>query len=171
MTNLLVTLTFFLFSFSVFSQPRQSILERPNTLKTILLKNNVWGEKIFVGYSRLKKPVYAYYYNRGGTDKAMIIGGVHGSEFYGVDVVNAIKDSLTKINPKTFKWKIIILPELFPDNVEYGRANIVKENYGRKTCELCFGQKEEDKCENHCVDPNRQMPYVDSLFVVGRSVT
>jgi hypothetical protein len=171
MTKIILTFILILFSICGFSQSRQSILENPQTLKSILLQNNVWGKKIFVGYSKLKKPIYAYYFNRGGTDNAMIIGGVHGSEFYGVDVVNAVKDSLLKLKSAKFKWKVLIVPELFPDNVIKGRNNIFNENFGRKTCDVCNGVKEQKDCENNCIDPNRQMPSPDSLFIVGQTLS
>lgn len=173
MKKKLLILLSFIVSLYGFSQSKPNILENDQTLTSIFLKNNVWGEKIFIGLSKLDSPIYAYYYNRGGTDKAMIIGGVHGSEFYGVYVVKAIMDSLLKMNPEQFKWKILILPEVFPDNVRKGRNNIFIENYGRKTCSECNGIKEDDKCIslNHYIDPNRQMPSVDSLFRVGKSTT
>jgi len=171
MTKTFFTLTLLLFSICGFSLTAQSILENPKALKSALLQNNVWPKKIFVGYSKLKNPIYAYFYNRSGTDNAMIIGGVHGSEFYGVDVVHAIKDSLDKMKNQKFKWRVLLIAELFPVNVKKGRQNIFKENYGRKTCDICNGQKEENECINHCVDPNRQMPGIDSLYRNGKTTT
>lgn len=165
----LLTLILFIVSLYGFSQSEPNILENDQALKNVLSKKDAWGEKVFIGVSKLDSPIYAYYYNRGGTDKAMIIGGVHGSEFYGVNVVKAIMDSLKNKDPKEFKWEILILPEIFPDNVQKGRNNIFIENYGRKTCPVCHGVDDEDKCSNSCVDPNRQMPRLDSLFRVGMS--
>lgn len=146
----------------------QSILENSKQLERLLNKNNVWGEKILLGNSAKGKPVYAYYYNKGGTAKAMILGGVHGSEFYGVDVANEVKKKLDSRKTKKSKWKIIIVSELFPDNVEKGRNHPFSINYGRKTCEVCNGQ--ESEC-TFCSDPNRQMPCTASSFKAGDTIS
>jgi hypothetical protein len=154
----------------LFAQNKPSILETPNNLKKFLSQNNVWGAKLFIGYSKEKRPVYAYYYNKGGRDKAMVIGGVHGSEFYGVDVALALKDCLDKMKVQKFKWKILIIPEIFPDNVKKGREHIFEINYGRRTCEICHGQVTTPPCKL-CVDPIRQMPRRNELFKPGDSLS
>ncbi|MBB6370676.1 hypothetical protein [Chryseobacterium shigense] len=121
-----------------------------------LAEKNVWGKKIILGYNKNEEPIYAYYYNKGGTeaDKAMIIAGVHGSEFYGMDVAMALKGELDKLKVNKFKWKVLIVPEVFKDNVQVGRQNIFKLNEGRKSCE-------------ECVDPNRQMPVAGQVYNIG----
>lgn len=154
-----------LFSFSGFSQ---NILENSKSLDKLLAKKNVWGEKIQLGKSAKGKPIYAYYYNLGGTEKAIVLGGVHGSEFYGVDVANEVKKELDQKKIKKSKYKILIIPELFPDNVEKGRAHPFSINYGRKTCEICHGQDSE--CQ-FCADPNRQMPCPDKPFKIGDTIS
>lgn len=165
--KLFICTIFFLFSLPVYSRPHQSILENRNLLNRTLAKRNVWGEKIFIGYSNKGKPVYAYYYNKGGTDKALVIAGIHGSEFYGVDVAYALKDSLDHMKTPASKWKILLVPELFADNVEAGRNNIFQVNRGRKTCDLCFGTDE------NCIkiDPNRQMPAANNLYIPGKNLS
>lgn len=168
----LILLSITLFSQVVFGQVKQkSILENPKTINSVLLENNVWNKKIFIGNSAKGKPIYGYYYNKGGVDKAMVISGIHGSEFYGVDVVNRLKDSLDKMKVPKSKWKILIIPELFVDNIIKGRENPFEVNYGRKTCDLCHGQKDESDCENKCVDPNRQMPKINSYFKIGDTLS
>lgn len=167
MRHLLLTALLLGISILSYSAEQQSILKNPASFKNLLARDNVWGKKILLGYSKKNKPVYAYYYNRGGTDKAMIIGGVHGSEFYGVDVANALKDSLDKMKVSRFKWKILVIPELFPDNVEEGRNNIFEINWGRKTCEKCHGMSDDCKC----IDPNRQMPKSNMPYKIGDSLS
>lgn len=158
---------FFLFSLPVYSMPNKSILENSKLLNRTLAKRNAWGAKIFIGYSKKGKPIYAYYYNKGGKDKVLVIAGVHGSEFYGVDVARALKDSLDHLKTQTSRWKILIVPELFADNVEEGRKHIFQVNRGRKTCEVCFGT--DDNCIK--IDPNRQMPAVNNLYYPGENLS
>lgn len=87
----------------------------------------------------------------------MIISGVHGSEYYGVDVVRKLKKNLDTMKIAKFKWKLLIVPELFPDNIEKGLDSTKRFviNWGRKSCDTCNGTN--NNCI-HCVDPNRQMP-------------
>lgn len=81
-------------------------------------------------------PVQTYYFP-GTTEKcAMIIGGVHGSEKAGVEVVNLQLEQLRRPGAKMLKFSVIIVPALSPENVAAGR---------RSTGDL---------------DPNRQMPKV-----------
>lgn len=160
-----------LFSQIAFGQAKQkSVLEAPKIFNDLLLENNVWGKKVLIGNSSKGRPIYAYYYNKGGVDKAMIIAGVHGSEFYGVDVANRLKDSLNRLKSPKSKWKILLIPELFPDNVLKGRDSSFKENYGRRTCEICHGLDKEPECTK-CVDPNRQMPKINSYFKIGDTLS
>lgn len=163
--KLFIGALFFFFSLPVYSIPDKSVLENSELLNRALAKKNVWGAKIFIGYSNMGKPIYAYYYNKGGTDKILVIAGVHGSEFYGVDVARALKDSLDHMKIQRSKWKILIVPELFADNVEEGRKHIFQVNRGRKTCNVCFGT--DDNCIR--IDPNRQMPAVNNLYHPGEN--
>ena len=87
------------------------------------------------------RPQIRAYYFPGTTNRnAMIVGGVHGSERAGVQVVELILDMLRTPDPTTGRprrpaFNVVVVPELFPANVAAGR---------RRTP----GQK----------DPNRQMP-------------
>jgi hypothetical protein len=92
---------------------------------------------------------------------ALVMAGVHGSEFFGVDVAYALKVKLDSLNPESFKWKIVIIPELFVDNVQMARSMPIEESYYRCTCT--------DNCTPkvwNC-DPNRQMPKMNRLFDVS----
>jgi hypothetical protein len=146
----------------------ESILNHPEEFQKTLAESNVWNKEILIGYSKEDRPIYAYYYNRGGTRKALVMAGIHGSEFYGVDVALAIKDSLDKMNPESFPWSILVIPEVFPDNVKIGRENPTAINYGRKTCEVCQGT---DVNCNFCIDPNRQMPALNKWFDVTNDLS
>ncbi len=165
MKNLIVFLTSLCLSASLISQvaykPKQptkeSIFKNAGDLEQVIARTEAWGDTIFLGNSKTKKhPIYAYYYNRGGTDKAMVMAGVHGSEFYGVDVAYALKAKLDSLNPGSFKWKVVIIPELFVDNVTKSRIQPEKAraNLQRKTC-------------SNCTDPNRQLPFINQLYKQG----
>ena len=69
----------------------------------------------------------------------MIIGGVHGSEAAGVQVVDMLLDLLRNASaPPAFS--LIVVPALFPENVAKGKRKTSKKS----------------------VDPNRQMPAIGS---------
>ncbi len=165
MKNPLFFLLFLFLANCVFSQ---NILENSSQFDKLLSKHNVWGEKIQLGTSSKGKPIYAYYYNKGGSETAMVLAGVHGSEFYGVDVAYEVKKRLDQKKVKKSKWKILLIPELFPDNVEKGRNHPFSINYGRKTCEVCHGQ---DSDCSFCSDPNRQMPCINTYFKPGDTLS
>lgn len=150
----------------IYGQNNQtSVLKNPTKFNNLIQENNVWNKQIFIGNSKTGKPIYGYYFNNGGIDKAMIIAGVHGSEFYGVDLALKVRDSLTNLKVKKCSWKILIIPELFTDNVKLGRDHIFETNYGRSTCTQCKGQN--PKCE-YCTDPNRQMPSFEKEYIIGQ---
>lgn len=157
-TTFIMTILFVIATNNGFSQNKLSILQAPAEFDKLLLKNNVWGEKFFIGNSKKNEPMYAYYYNKNGTDKAMIIAGVHGSEFYGVDVVKALMDSLKNLNVQTFKWKLLIIPCLFPDNIPTIDSLKFQENVNRYSCA-------------GCMDPNRQMPKLNVPYKIGDTLS
>ena len=51
----------------------------------------------------------------------MIIGGVHGSERAGVEVVNRLLDQMRAPGAPQPVFSVIIVPSLFPENVAAGR--------------------------------------------------
>ncbi|MBP2326506.1 hypothetical protein JOF56_006891 [Kibdelosporangium banguiense] len=80
-------------------------------------------------------PVTAYYFP-GRTDRrAMVIGGVHGTEAAGVEVANMLLERLRRPGAPMPLLSVIVVPVLFPENLAA---------HQRKT-------------PGH-VDPNRQMP-------------
>ncbi len=150
-----IFLTGFLMAQSPRSPNRKPVFDSVGLLQEILERNDAWGDTIYLGPSNTgKDSIYAYYYNRNGTDKAMVMAGVHGSEFYGVDVVDSLKARLDTMTNISYKWKIILLPSLFAENVSFGRSLPFYENKGRETCK-------------GCTDPNRQMPKDNLLYESG----
>lgn len=86
-----------------------------------------------------KEPVKAYFFPGTSDRRAMIIGGVHGSEAAGVEVVNMLLAQLRRPGARMPLFSVIVVPVLFTENLAHHR---------RVT-------------PGH-VDPNRQMPAVGS---------
>jgi hypothetical protein len=100
--------------------------------------------------------VQAFYF-RGTTDRrALIIGGVHGSEPGGVEVVNDLLDLLRAPNAPMPFFSIIIVPELFSANVHSSRPLSERRTSGGITKQLVKGKAKDVDTP----DPNRQFPDV-----------
>ncbi|MCO5947151.1 eCIS core domain-containing protein [Mucilaginibacter flavidus] len=100
--------------------------------------------------------VQAFYF-RGTTDRrALIIGGVHGSEPGGVEVVNDLLDLLRAPNAPMPFFSIIIVPELFSANVHSSRPLSERRTSGGTTKQLANGKA----TDVDTPDPNRQFPAV-----------
>ncbi len=134
-------------------QAQNSFYNDPSILTETLAKPNCWGDSILLGYSKTHQPIYAYCFNKGGNKKAFILAGVHGSEWGGVNTGYALLDSLRHLQFESFPWTIVVVPELFVDNVKKGRMHYDpnNKNKNRFSCETC-------------VDPNRQMPKPTQIF-------
>jgi hypothetical protein len=153
--NIIIAVLFCFAHLQLFAQNKsqQTFSKNNSILEQTLAKPNCWGDSVLLGYSKEHRPIYAYCFNRQGTKKAFILAGVHGSEWGGVNTAYALLDSLRKIEDETFPWTIIVVPELFIDNVKKGRVNYDPNymNKNRFSCETC-------------VDPNRQMPKPNQVF-------
>ncbi|WP_267221384.1 eCIS core domain-containing protein [Dyella silvae] len=82
-----------------------------------------------------KQLIHAFYFPGTSDKRAMIIGGVHGDETAGVDVVNRLLAQMTAPGAATPFYSVIIVPKLFGTNVDAKRRKTPGE-----------------------ADPNRQMP-------------
>ncbi|HEY0042053.1 MAG TPA: hypothetical protein VGB71_15385, partial [Flavisolibacter sp.] len=88
--------------------------------------------KQILGYSKKNKPIEAFYFPGSSNKKALVIGGVHGSELSSVEVARKLVAQLTK-GAKPF-YSVIIIPSLFPDNAATAEAckrDRVVHNTGR----------------------------------------
>jgi hypothetical protein len=90
-----------------------------------------------IGVGAHRPPIHAFYFPGTSARRAMIIGGVHGTEQAGVEVVNRLLDQMRAPGAPQPVFSVIVVPSLFPENVAAGQ---------RKT-------------PGH-PDPNRQMPAV-----------
>lgn len=75
-----------------------------------------------------KQPIKAHFFQGTTNRRALVIAGVHGSEVQGVEVVNHMIEDLKKgsqkIHPELPLFSVILVPELFPDNVKARRRQL-----------------------------------------------
>lgn len=122
--------------------------------------------RIRIGLSREGRPIEAWYFPGLSRERALIIGGVHGSELSSTEVAGAVIRQLRE--QERPYYSVIVIPCLFPDNA--ARAGMLPEqlgslkNIGRYT-------------HATATDPNRQMPTPGYAFDaatgldhIGRSI-
>lgn len=107
--------------------------------------------KAVLGYTKEGRSVEAYYFPGSSDKKALVVGGVHGSELSSIEIARKLIEVLSA-GERTY-YNVIIIPSLFPDNASKAMASITKQknNIGRYTTE-------------ESVDPNRQMPQPGKSF-------
>lgn len=91
----------------------------------------------------------------GSTDKrALVIGGVHGTELSSVKLAEELMNQLTNASDIS-EYSLLVIPELFPDNAATARLDAVTigsvHNIGRYSSVTS-------------ADPNRQMPALGKAF-------
>ena len=103
---------------------------------------------IQLGLTRQGRRVNAWYFPGTSDKKALVIGGMHGSELSSIEVAQALVEELLMQEEKPY-YSVIVIPSLFPDNA--ATAMKVPEQAGSV---LNIGRYTHD----NAVDPNRQMP-------------
>ena len=100
-----------------------------------------------LGFSNKGRLINAYYFPGITTKRAMVIGGVHGSELSAIEVANRLVIQLQQ-GTKPY-YSVIVIPCLFPDNAATAISDApligTVNNIGRYSYDTA-------------VDPNRQMP-------------
>jgi len=100
-----------------------------------------------LGHTRSGQSVEAYYFPGTGNKRALVIGGMHGSELSSIAVARRLILQLEQSIP--IEYHVLIIPSLFPDNalkaLQYPAEIGNEKNLGRYTS------------DQHA-DPNRQMP-------------
>jgi|GEM_PF-676593 len=112
--------------------------------------------KKVLGYTKKKKPIEAHYFPGTSEKKALVIGGVHGSELSSVEIAKRLITRLAK-GEKPY-YSVIIIPSLFPDNAATAEAckhDRISHNVGRYTHE-------------EAIDPNRQLPSLGEPFYLNK---
>lgn len=111
------------------------------------------------GFSAQGRAIEAYYFPGNSDKKALVIGGVHGSELSAVAVAHTLIDQLSKQD--SIHYSVIVIPCLFPDNAamaSYSPSHIGSvHNIGRYS-------------GSTTADPNRQMPSPGKSFDAGNPV-
>jgi hypothetical protein len=108
--------------------------------------------KAVLGYTKQNRPVDVYYFPGTSNKRALVIGGMHGSELSSVEVAMNIVRLLS--NGHCTYYDVLVIPSLFPDNAAsaHSKLNAKKlTNFGRYTSEAN-------------ADPNRQMPCLGKEF-------
>jgi predicted deacylase len=115
--------------------------------------NSKTSFKTVLGYSLQHRPVEAWYFPGTSNERALVVGGMHGSELSSLEVAAKVIELLSS-GQKPY-YNVIIIPVLFPDNaasaLKAERPGIT--NKGRYTTEM------------HA-DPNRQMPAAGKAFSI-----
>jgi hypothetical protein len=128
-------------------QAREKVGGTADALKTLAT-----GKRTLMT-TRGKRDVEAHLFPSTSDRRALIIGGVHGSELSAIEVAERLVTEL-RANPSPH-FKVIVIPCLFPDNAAVARANPAQigstGNIGRKT-------------RGNPVDPNRQFPQLGAPF-------
>lgn len=99
------------------------------------------------------KPLDVYFFPGQSDKKALVIGGMHGSELSSIEVARELVGKLSR-GGKLF-YNVVIIPSLFPDNADEAiqdKKNRVVNNTGRYSHE-------------QAADPNRQMPPLGKPFL------
>ena len=106
-----------------------------------------------LGKSQQGRNIEAYFFPGSSDKRALIIGGVHGSELSSIEVATQLLRKMTQTN--TIYYNVIIIPSLFPDNAETAKQSPLQigdvQNIGRYSYP-------------GAVDPNRQMPTPGEAF-------
>jgi hypothetical protein len=168
--NKILIILFLFFSLKGFSQNRQNDIafaSSKNTYHTSVTSHesffrslsatieewmlNKKPAKAVLGYTKQNRPVQAFYFPGSSNKKALVIGGMHGSELPSVEIARQLIDFLS--GGSLPYYNVVIIPVLFPDNAEKATANVkhLQDNTGRYTTE-------------ESVDPNRQMPELGKSF-------
>lgn len=120
-------------------------------LKKLLLERK--AAQFLLGRSQHGRNIEAFFFPGTSNKRALIIGGMHGSELSSIEVAKELLQQLKRGD--SIFYNVIIIPSLFPDNAETARQNFSKigdvENIGRYSY-------------RGAVDPNRQMPTPGQAF-------
>ena len=120
-------------------------------LQRILIERK--ASSFVLGRSHQGRNIEAYFFPGTSDKRALIIGGVHGSELSSIEVAKQLLRLLTPGD--SIFYNVIIIPTLFPDNAEAAKQTPFQiggmQNIGRYSFP-------------GAVDPNRQMPTPGQAF-------
>ncbi len=120
-----------------------------------------------IGTTAEKRAITAHFFPGTSDQKALVIGGVHGSELSGIAVAEELIKRLSAPGARQPFFSVVIVPSLFPDNVAR-RRKWEKTLTGPMTPKAYAEAR--DKADDPGrvtpgeIDPNRQMPAVGKDF-------
>ena len=106
--------TFFVAMTSLASTGKPPALSFTDKLRKVLLEKK--AARFELGLSKKGQAINAWYFPGTSDKKALVIGGVHGSELSSIDVVNELLEQLNTNG--TIYYNVIVIPSLFPDNAK-----------------------------------------------------
>lgn len=99
------------------------------------------------------RSIEAFFFAGETSERALVIGGVHGTEGPGVDVARQLVQDLQNASSRP-RFTTIVVPVLFPDNLDVGRGG-------------GGGRRGRRRTRGH-VDPNRQFPALGESLASAR---
>jgi hypothetical protein len=126
--------------------------ERVAFAKIPMFFHKTGASKAVIYTTKKGRQLEAYYFPGLSDKKALVVGGMHGSELSSVAVARMLVEQLAK-GEKQF-YSVVVIPCLFPDNAAEADGedeDRVSRNTGRYTSPLA-------------ADPNRQMPLLGKPF-------
>ncbi len=111
-----------------------------------------------LGTTKQGRNIEAYYFPGSSDKRAIVIGGMHGSELSSIEIARVLISELQSRSQSGGKrpyYNVIIIPTLFPDNAEKAKEN--PEQIGSTTNLGRYSS-------SNSVDPNRQMPSLGKSF-------
>ena len=120
-------------------------------LKKVLVEKK--AARFELGRSKKGQAIEAWFFPGTSDKKALVIGGVHGSELSSIEVVRTLLQQLQRGD--NIYYNVIVIPVLFPDNAQTAcnHTNEIgsEKNIGRYSF-------------SGAPDPNRQMPAPGQAF-------
>jgi hypothetical protein len=141
---------------------RLSKLERTSAVRFVnvhYMMNSKTPVKGVLGITNKGRTIDAYFFPGTSDKKAMIIGGMHGSELSSIAVAYEVIARLATTGQ--LYYNVLVIPMLYPDNAETAQLNPLHTgnffNIGRYS-------------NRTAIDPNRQMPTPGKPFDPAVSV-
>jgi len=144
----------FLFASTVTKNKSEELIFDRDAVKKILEERKT--TRFLLGQSKQMRTIEAWFFPGTSEKKALVIGGVHGTELSSTEVAKTLIQKL--LQGGEHYYNVIVIPCLFPDN-----AAMAKENAGAIGSTANIGRYS----FSTAADPNRQMPSPGKPFDEG----
>ncbi len=135
----------FLFASNTTKNKSEELIFSRDALKKILEERKT--TRFLLGRSKQMQPIEAWFFPGTSEKKALVIGGVHGTELSSTEVARTLIQKLLQGGKNCYN--VVVIPCLFPDN-----AATAKENANAIGSTANIGRYS----FSNAADPNRQMP-------------